>query len=423
MLCCRRARRLSMWLFHEPVSNMTELLTRGAENAEEMRLAAELMAKTQWNYFDAIHWMESTGEGYPGYAREHTRMAFWNGEIAGALRLTTDTIRIGEARLKMGGLGWVATASRHRNKGVARTLIGDALHYMKLHQYHVAMLFGIPNFYHRFGFTTSLAEYATTTAVAEATQIPHSPYRMRSGKPGDIPALQRIHMVNDAETACSLVRSAAHITNKWGRWKPVQVITNADGKVLGYFLAHGAEDTLYVDDLGIAELKHCGALIKACADAAAADYRSRIRFAGPPTHPVMQFLHQYKSTHEMQLTHNEGGMMAFINLEETLESMIPEWESLLSRSAARTLKTDLVLLVDKKAWRIRAHRGVLDAAQGNGSNKLSLNPAELMHLITGYRYLDEILSTRRRMLSADAKLLLAALFPKRTPYVWGIDRF
>ncbi len=402
---------------------MPGLVVRGAESAEETRQAIELMAKAQWNYFDAIRWMETTGDGYPGYAREHTRMAWLQGELAGALRLTTDTIRIGEARLKMGGLGWVTTSSRYRHLGVARELIGDALHYMKLHGYHVAMLFGIPNFYHRFGFTTSLAEYSTTVTVAEAMEVPHAPFRIRPGKPGDIPAIQRIHMGNDADVACSLLRSAAHITNKWGRWKPVQAITNPDGRVTGYLLPRGADDTLHVEDLGVAERACCGALLKACADIAAADYRSRIRFAGPPSHPFLQFLHQYKSIHETEITRNQGGMMAFIDTGEALESMIPEWENLLSRSAARTLKTEVTLLVDKRPYRIRAYRGVVDIAQTSGANKVSLSAAELMHLTTGYRYLDEILSQRRRILNAEGKSLLAAIFPKRTPYVWVIDRF
>lgn len=402
---------------------MSELVIRGAENTEETRQAVELMAKAQWNYFDAIQWMESTGDGYPGYAREHTRTAWQNGELVGALRLTTDTIRIGEARLKMGGLGWVTTAPHRRHQGIARELISDTLHYMKSHGYHVAMLFGIPNFYHRFGFTTTLADYFTTVSVAEAAEAPHAPFRMRPGKPGDIPAIQRIHMTNDADVACSLVRSTAHMTNKWGRWKPVQVITNADGKVTGYLLPRGADDTLYIEDFGVVDRGYCGALLKACADIAAADYRSRIRFSGPPSQPFIQFLHQYKSIHEIQITRNQGGMMAFIDIGEALETMIPEWENLLSCSAARALKTEITLLVDQKSYRIRAHRGVVDIAQTSGANKVALSPADLMHLTTGYRYLPEILSQRRRILNAEGKTLLAAIFPKRSPYVWGIDRF
>jgi hypothetical protein len=46
-----------------------------------------------------------------------------------------------------------------------------------------------------------------------------------------------------------------------------------------------------------------------------------------------------------------------------------------------------------------------------------------MHLVTGYRFLDDVLAQRRRILSPEARLLLAALFPKRTPYVWLLDRF
>ena len=40
-----------------------------------------------------------------------------------------------------------------------------------------------------------------------------------------------------------------------------------------------------------------------------------------------------------------------------------------------------------------------------------------------HRYLEDVLAQRRRILSPEARLLLAALFPKCSPYVWLLDRF
>ena len=62
-------------------------------------------------------------------------------------------------------------------------------------------------------------------------------------------------------------------------------------------------------------------------------------------------------------------------------------------------------------------------AQAAGRNKFALEKGELMQLIAGYRYLDDILQAERRLLTAEAKELLATLFPKRSPYVWPFDRF
>lgn len=403
---------------------MDDLILRGVENDDELLQANALMAKAHTrSFFDSLHWMETCGAGYPGFRREHTRIALWKGELAGALRLTTHTIRIGEARLKTGGLSWIATDVRHRHKGIARELMVHSLQFLKTRNFHVAMLFGIPNFYHRFGFATTLAEYSTKVTVEEALVAPSGTARVRPGKPGDIQAIQKIHYANDADVACSLVRTGAHITNTWERWKPLRVLTDHAGKVIAYFLPQRLEDEILVEDAGVSNSALCGAIVRACGELAREEYLAKIRFSGPPVCPMIQYLHRYKSTHEMRVTRDQGGMMAFVNLEETLESMLPEWESLLLQSAAKNLQAEVTLIVERTPFRIRANRGAIAIDSSSGSNKVSLSFTDLMHLITGYRYLEDILAEHRRFLTPPARELLAALFPKRTPYVWNVDRF
>jgi predicted acetyltransferase len=406
---------------------VTDLILKGVTAAEEQRKAHDLMAGAHFGEFHEAHrWLESAGLGYPGFRREHTRIALLKGEVAGALRLTTDTIRIGEARLKMGGLGWVTTAGHHRHKGIARELIRDTLHYMHEQHYHVSMLFGIPNFYHRFGFVSTLADYVTSLPLRETDGLEDArearQWREREGKPGDIPAMVRIHNSNDTDTACSVLRSAAHLSNNWRLWKGGRVITDRQGKVIAYFLPEVRENDLHIKDLGVTDPDSCAALLSVCARAARDASVAMMRFAAPPEHPFIRYLMQYRSTHEMKLTRGQGGMMAFVRLEEALESMIPEWESRLQYAAVRDARSEVTLLVDKKPYRIRSGRGAMDIAPGSGRNKLSLSSGELMPLVTGYRYLDDILSRERRILGPDARALLAVMFPKRTPYVWMMDR-
>jgi predicted acetyltransferase len=402
---------------------VTDLVVRGVQNDEELRLAHDLMARGHAaDSFDAMHWMETTGVGYPGFRPEHTRIALWRGELAGAARLTTDTIRIGEARLKMGGLGWVTTDGRHRHKGVGRELISETLRLMHTQNYHVSMLFGIPNFYHRYGFATSLAEYASTIALDEALVTPAPVYRMRPGKPGDIRAMQKLHDAGESEIACSLVRSAAHVTNKWHRWRNLRVLTDEQGRVMAYLLPKRVDHVLTIEECGAASPAWCNGVLHAAGEIAQEEYVAEIRFDGPPTHPVIQCLHRYRSTHEMRLVRDEGGMLAFVQVGETLESMIPEWESRLQRSALREARVEFTLLIERASFRLRMRHGALDIASGSGPNKFSVSTAEALHLLTGYRYFEEILNSRRRMLSPEARTALEIMFPKRTPYVWSVDR-
>lgn len=403
---------------------MSELMLKGAETDEEVHVASDLMAKAHCrDYFAGLDWLTTISAGYPGFRREHVRIVLSAGELIGALRVNMETIRIGEARLRMGGLGFVTTAPHRRGSGVARALMLHTLRYLEEQRCHVAMLFGIPNFYQRFGFAATLAEYAIQAPVVTSLEAPCADYRTRPGKPGDIRAIQRIHAANDADTTCSIVRSAAHISNQWDRWKSVQVVTNNQGKVLGYFVCRQEEEEIAVEETGTVDLGTCAAVLRACAKVGADACLPRLRFRLPPPHPMAHYLLLHKSLHEMRIMRDSGGMMAIVNLEETLESMIPEWESLLAQHPARDWREEVTLLIDRMPYRVRAFRGAIDVAPVSGKNKVSLSRTDAVHLLTGYRHVEDILATQHRVLTPNARALIAVLFPKRTPFVWPLDRF
>lgn len=405
----------------------SDLVCKGVETDEELRLANDLMAKVHMpDYFAAQQWLNTSGAGYPCFRREHTRIALWRGELAGSLRMNSETLRLGEARLKTGGFGWVTTEPRHRHKGVCRTLMFDTLEYLRGNGYHVSLLFGIPNFYHRFGFATVLSEYEITLELEEVAALPHAAHRLRQAKPGDIPAIQRIHNALDTDVSCSLIRTSAHLTNKWA-WdqtaKTTYVLTTAQGKVIAYLMAHKKGPQLIVDEAGANDPGLYEALLGACAELASTETVGCIKFLAPPAHPLARFLLQYKSTHEMRITHDEGGMMAFVSLAETLESMTPEWERLVAASALRESRAEVTLLVDGEAHRVRINRGAVDVSAVPGLHRVSFTAQELMYLLTGCRHLEDILASRRRLLTSETRAFLAAIFPRRTPYVWTFDRF
>lgn len=400
-----------------------ELAIKPAESEEELRLANDLIAKEHAAESAMTrYWIESCGGRHPGQETEHTRIAVWKGEVAGALRINTETMRIGEARLRVGGLGWLTTASRHRGKGIAALLMQDALAYLKLHGYHTGLLFGHQEIFRRFGFVTALADYTVLVDAVEAARF-DSPFKLRPAKPGDIAALQKIHAANDSATDCSILRTRAHLTSKWHRCADWTVLIDAQGKVLAYFAARDGGDHLAVVEVGVSDGGVCGGVLGACARVAADRGFARTRFHAPPSHPFARFLLQFRSVHETHVLGDGSGMMTLVDIGETLESMIPEWENLIAQSAARDLRTEITFVVDGASYRIRANRGAIDVASMPGRNKAGIGRADLVHLVTGYRHAGDILADRRMLLSAEARTLVHRLFPKRDPYVWHFDRF
>ena len=406
------------------LSVATDLVVRPVADDEELHLANELMTKSHvGDTAISMRWLDSQAASYPGLPPGHTRIALLDGEIAGALRLTTETMRIGEARLKVGGLGWVTTAPRYRHRGVCTQLLHGTLKYMYEHRCHVSMLFGIPNFYHRFGYATTLASYTITLDAAEAASSLSGAHKIRKVKPGDIAAIQKMHNAADSNVACSLVRTSAHLKSKWDRFRTAEVFTTQQGKVLAYVLTEQDEGALLVHEAAAADPAAALDVIAHCARLAQDAYKPRIRYSIPPEHPFARLLARYDSIHEMQLARDRGGMLAFVDLGEALESMLPEWEGLVAHSAVADRRCEVTLLVEGTSYRLRAHHGALDVAESTGKNKFSLSRADLMRLLTGYSHIDDVLRQERRLIAADARAFLAAIFPKRNPYVHTFDRF
>ncbi|MCK5863334.1 MAG: GNAT family N-acetyltransferase [Candidatus Hydrogenedentes bacterium] len=401
---------------------MSNIVIKGVESAEELAAAKDLMARVHFaDFYEGMQWLNISEEGYPEYNRAHNRILYAEGELAAALRIFTHTIRIGEARLKMGGFACVTTAGPLRHKGYAALLMTDSMRFLHAQGYHVSILFGIADFYHRWDFASALPEYASVIDVREASTVTAPFFKHRRMKPGDIPSVQRIHTRNDNDTACSIIRLGGHISNQWKRWKNARVLTDDKGKAVAYFMGQTHGENYTVEEVGVLHYDWCPAVLNACMKLAQKEFASRIRFTLPPSHLFIRYLLQYRSAHEMHVSRNSNGMLALVNIEETLECMIPEWESQL---ANRTdLCAEATLVVARKPYRIRVHHGAVNVAAGNGINKVSLSPGELAQLITGARHIDEILAAKRRALNKAGSTLLAAIFPGRTPYVWPIDRF
>ncbi len=415
-----------MSVFHlqtrESNARLDRLELLAVQSEEELRKAVHLMALELASDATAELWLGSAASNYPGFRPEHTRIALFDGEIVAALRLTTETLKIGEARLRMGGIGWVVTASEFRHQGIASRLLRDTMAFMKAQHYHVSMLFGIPNFYDQFGFATSLVDHSVSLDTIEALNC-DNPFSVHAAKPSDIPAMVKLHQRGESGIACTLIRSTSHVKNKWVRFSEWYVLRDERGKVVAYFLVGRNNNTLNVEECAVEEFGLASAVVAAAAEIADLESRARVRFCVPPNHDLSRYLQQFRATFEARRDRNAGGMMAMIDVGETLESMIPEWESRVAQSPVREVRSELTLVLGSESFRVRTNRGAVDVAAISGRNKLTVTNEELIHLLSGYRSVSDVLNAARSVINQDARNLASAIFPDRLPFVWKFDRF
>src|SRR5215218_7054769 len=109
-------------------------------------------------------------------------------------------IRIGEAVVRMDGIGGVATDEAHRHRGYSRRVLETAVDTMRAGDAALSTLYGIPDFYHRFGYATSGAEHTVKLPASDTatprTCLPEG-WLFRPFAPDDLPA---VALMYDATT-------------------------------------------------------------------------------------------------------------------------------------------------------------------------------------------------------------------------------
>ena len=410
------------------------IVVRGIQSDAELCAANDLMAKTQApDYWDCLDWLETCGPRWPGFTREHTRIALLDGAMAGALRILTATIRIGKARLKMGGLGWVSTSGEFRNQGVCAALVNESLDYMRAHGYAVSMLFGVPDLYHRYGYVCCIPEHSVRVPLSEAQRADSSAFHVAPFAPADTATVLALSERRDAELACSFVRTARYIeaqrstksrtTPLWPDWPATAILRDTRQRILGYFTPQDGQNELHVKELAVLDEAACPTVLRAVASVAEARGVATLRFHLPPDLLFSKYLKAYNSVHETQYFRDRQGMLRFVDLPFAMERMLPEWQMRIRASSFRTANAALALRVDEVSFTIDVRHGTVALVRTGGRNPVVLAGKDLVRACVGYSEPEDCLRSSNSRIGTKTRALFTVLFPKRVQCVWPVDHF
>lgn len=397
---------------------------RAVQESDELRQALALMVRCfQDQYSEQIHWLQSHATTYPRFLPEHIRVAIRGGRVIAALRVTSETLLIGESRLKVGGIGWLCVNPEYRSQGVARELLQEALHYLHEHGFHASIAFGELDRFENVGYSPTFEECRFRFALQDKRHNGVDGYRVRSIKPGDLGNVHRIHRYAHRMVSCGLLREHAHLSNKWSLLKTAKVVTNADGLVEAYFIPSQCGASAHISELGARSDALNSVLMDACIDFAHRGLHHDLLISLPHQHSFSHYLAQAHPHVHNRVTQRPSGALIILDHAETLESMMPEWEGRVSESLVRELDDELTLIVDGNSYRVRMHYGAVDIARQSGRNKFSMSSQEFVQLLTGYCPVVGVYQRTPRLLSAEGRAMLQTLFPMRYPSITELDRW
>ena len=350
-----------------------------------------------------------------------TQLELFSGEEAvSGLAVWDLPLQIGSAVARLGGIGGVYTRREHRMHGYSRRVIEESLTFMRDEGYQLSALFGIENYYPKYGYATALIESQSTVATRDALDA-EARLAVRDYTPADAPAVAAIYGAMTAGRSGAIVRDpatwgghrlAAHWSDRFGA-----LVVEDGGGVAGY-----ATYNLNWGEFAIAEIGYAGpqvyeALLAEAARLAHARAVEKIIFHLPPDDPFAFYLRRYGCVTETRYNRRSGGMARIIDQATLLARLAPAFAARLEGLNRHTAPAGGTVVWRTDLGEARTPLG------GAGELVVAMPQARLTQLLLGYRAIDDLLAEPDVQVDAAALPLLRAICPAGHPYVWPGDRF
>lgn len=191
------------------------------------------------------------------YDPETTWVATVDGELAASVQLFPYEMRVGEARLKIGGIGSVSSDPQYRGMGLVHGILLEMSEWMKRREYDLSLLFtGIHPFYEKVGWETVPEPVYVLDAAAAAGGEEDSGCRIAPFAGSDLEEVMAVCEAYNAGNSNTRIRSADYWDGllKWsddlfGRF----LVARREGRIVAYAIA-GNESG------GLVELQECAYL-------------------------------------------------------------------------------------------------------------------------------------------------------------------
>jgi GNAT superfamily N-acetyltransferase len=372
------------------------------------------------------------------------------------------TIRIGSATVRMDGIGGVGTEEEYRRRGYSRRVLEATVDWMRQGDAALSMLYGIPNFYPKFGYATAGPDqFIELTRLADPAVLPAG-WQVRPFNAADLPAVRRLYEQTSSLGVGAAVRAPeAHCWSRLATPDPkhpddCRVIQGPDGQVRAY--AWRARWHWYV---GILERQHpaalvlseviadgpasAGAVLAACRQWAAEESAARpepvdkVLLSLPSEGPVAAAAMRQSARFVQSYAACGGSMARVLDLGRLLEALTNEFmirldEAGCSFTDTLLLRTDLgdvALVIDVQGiFVIRGDPSDPPAFQERVTHRTRRKPLEirlpqsiLAQLALGAFPPGDLLGRLEEPVGEEAAGVIETLFPLRHPHMYLPDRF
>jgi len=354
-----------------------------------------------------------------------------DGQHISGLIINDLQMRIGRTAVHMGGIGGVHTDREHRMKGYSRRVCEYANEYMLERGYDVSLLFGIQNFYHKFGFACCLPVYklTLTTRIAEHVAGDRSgSAKVRRARKAEFARVRSIYNAEYARRTGMVVRprkwTGFRMGSSWGVKTVVLVAVDGRGRILSYAGFDDRDNAMNVFELA-GDARTYPNLLSALVRQAVKRRVESLHFFLPPDDRFAVYARRFGGSLQVDYHYSGGGMARVINLETLFAKLGPELSARLAGSSFADARTSFVLNTDVGALTVRVEKGeVTTSSVVRGKKPVVRIPQDrLTQLLFGFRTVADVSAEASVRVPAGMRDLLSVLFPLHWAHVSRPDYF
>jgi predicted N-acetyltransferase YhbS len=395
-------------------------------------------------YFE---WVERSRKGWGGgmYDWGASTVGFLGTEMVTHWGVWGYEMRVGSARLRTAGIGGVATHGFHRKEGLMSRTIAAAMPRMKASGYDVSILFGIPDYYHKFGYVPA---WETPVYVVDCKRLPEGPppAGVRRSRQLMTPEMEALYNRQTANLAGMAVRPTRRCPVHFVSDRQTYVWRDGQGRLAGYVMV-GLDQGKpgHVDSAGDPEQ-----ILRALAGLARRAGAAEVRFGDLHwDSPLARHLRAGFCRLELQFSRSGGAMIRTLNLASSLAKLCPEFSRLLQGSDMASWRGALRIEDAREAVTLGIERGrvAIEGATG-AKHPCSSDPAigtptgaahprhptkstrhvlrggeHVAQLLIGTHEPGQVMADGKMKASGDAAGLAQVLFPARNPMLALWDHY
>jgi hypothetical protein len=354
------------------------------------------------------------------------RQVIEDGKDLSRLRVVNRSMWLLGAQVTFGGIADVFTEAEQRLKGHSRRLMEDTVRYMTAEGRDVSILFGIPDYYNKFGYLPFMADHLCSVATrdAEGAAGTAAGFTVRPASAEDNFFIARLYNEKNRFRPTSVVRDEERFPGirkgSWGDVKTLTFIVQTEaGEKMGYFAADERRTDVKLVEANATDWRAFGCILYELAKMAIDRRAGQVEFHVPADCAFVRFARPYGCQTHITYNRMGGGMMRILNQEPLFEKLQPAMESRLAAGALRGQAVELRVETDLGTTEL--HLGARRAKKR--VCRVRLRQDKLVQVMVGYRSAADVLSESDAEAEGEAALVLDALFSGQQPYVWRPDRF